>query len=102
MTEIVWKSEYDINVIDIRLFNQPRLVEININKGNVDTKITLINPVNLGSLTELLDDCWELRIIDKNKLDNAQLEFGRCELEIWDEDNTIGTIQCDGYSIDDI
>ena len=98
--ENVWQSALGIVVADILITNQPRSIEITLRSDSSASKLVLRNPANLSSVVKLLDDCRQLRILDNNVVTNSELAAGRYELEIRDENLTIGTIQCDAYSIE--
>lgn len=96
MDPVVWKSPYPSQIIEVRLAVQARTVIVVFNSGS----LTLEAPRDMASLFEHIDDCFELRIIDRNLEDQAQLEFGKYRLEVWDEDNPLVTVICDAYSVD--
>ena len=48
-------------------------------------------------MTSVLDEeCYQLRIGDRNQ-QGAQLEFGRYNVEVWDEDNTFSEFTVDDF-----
>ena len=102
MNEQVWKSPYDVDISELRVVNQPRFAILSISNGGTITEVELKNPEPLSALLKSLEDCWEIKIIDRNKQENNPLDFGRYIVEILDEENVIGSLQCDEYSIEQI
>ena len=102
MNEQIWKSPFDVEVTELRVVNQPRSAILTISHAGTTTELELKNPVPLSTLLMSLDECWEIMIKDRNKLENNQLDFGRYLIEILDEENVIGSLRCDEYSIEEI
>ena len=102
MNEQIWKSPYDVEISELRVVNQPRSAVLSISNDGTITEVELKNPEPLSALLKSFEDCWEIKIIDRNKQENNQLDFGRYIVEILDEENVIGSLQCDEYSIEQI
>ena len=58
--------------------------------------LKFVNPQPLAVLVEAFD-CYEVRVIDRNATEAAQLEFGRYRIEFWDEDDPVGEVVADGF-----
>ena len=54
------------------------------------------NPQPVSALTDALDDCFQIRIVDRNA-SGIHLEFGRYNVQLWDEDNPIAEFTVDGF-----
>jgi hypothetical protein len=61
--------------------------------------LRLFAPKPLSSLLAMFDNCYEIRLSDRNTAERNQLEFGRYQLQIWDEDNPIGEANVDDFEI---
>lgn len=80
--------EFDgfIDQIVVRVSQHPREAVIEFNLDGQPRSLQLINPRPLSALMEVFDDCWSIRVIDKNLEEGNCLEFGRYRVEFWDED----------------
>src|SRR5262245_38866596 len=79
----------------IRQYPRTAVFEFQIGGRAISLTFTELQPVE--QLTKVLDDCYEIRIYDRNVLEQNQLEFGRFRVELWDEDNVIGEFTADSF-----
>ena len=83
-------------VSKIEIIPKPGNVMVNIdfrnNSQNGYLKIT--NPLNLSFIDELIH-FWDIEISDTNVTENNCLEYGRYQVELWDEDDPISEFTCD-------
>jgi hypothetical protein len=100
MTEYHYKSPFNLTVTDLHLAARPRVVSVTFAHNDALSVIHFDNPRPLVPLTEIVDTLVQFRIVDRNAT-GVHLEFGRFEVEVWDEDNPIARFDIDGYRIDD-
>ena len=55
----------------------------------------LENPQPLANVTRAMDECYQFRVVDLD----AQLDFGRYKIEIWDDDNDYAEFTVDSYEL---
>lgn len=72
-----------------------REAKITVKASGIKYAITLVNPQPLFELASAFDNCYEWRMFDLNSVNSAQLEFGRFQLEFWDEDNMLAQVYAD-------
>jgi hypothetical protein len=77
----------------------PRRLLIRYRTGQLDSVLCVLDPGEFGRLCDVMEHCWEMRIIDTNAEDRGQRQFGRYRLEFWDEDGPIGTVLADGFEV---
>jgi len=95
----LWKSPFPIRVTGVDLLLQPRRATIRFSSGETEAKVSLLVPRDIGPIMDVIEHCAELRIIDTNTEDRGQRCFSRYRLEVWDEDNPIGTVLVDGFEV---
>lgn len=98
-TEYCYESPFDINVSYVNIRAQPRSATIGFEFRGKPTRLTVMGPKILSSIAGLFDELWQIRIADQN-LKGSQLEFGRYEIQLWDEDGPYASFQCDNYELD--
>ncbi len=66
-------------------------------KGRPES-IIIANPEPLNALMAALENCYGIRVFDRNIEEGNCLEFGRYRVEFWDEDNPIADLLADGFT----
>lgn len=85
LSEYAFESPLGIDVTKLVAVRFPPTVAIDYAYGDEIHSICFTNPLPMSAVTESFD-CWQIRITDRNAF-GAQLEFGRFNVELWDEDN---------------
>lgn len=99
MTDPHWKSPYPAEVAEVLIAAHPRAASLTLGREpSGPLRLHLVNPRPLKALVEAID-AWEVRIVDRNAEEGAQLEFARYRVEFWDEDNPIDNLLCDSYDV---
>ena len=95
MSDYVFETPYPSRVSRVLLTQYPRRAVITLTSGDVIYEFRLDNPRPLADVTAAMDDCYQFRVVDLD----AQLDFGRYRIEIWDEDNSYAQFVVDAYEL---
>ncbi|WP_442508368.1 hypothetical protein SH528x_007337 [Novipirellula sp. SH528] len=99
MKEYCYESPFELEIKSVTVNARPRVVKVIVeHQGNIAT-FTFGNPSPIASLAGLFEELDRIRIADRN-LFGSQLDFGRYDVQIWDEDNPFACFDCDDYSVD--
>jgi hypothetical protein len=83
--------------ITISVTQNPRQACVDFMLAGKSHSFRFENPEPLTSLMYFLDECCNVRIIDRNLEMPSWLEFGRYRVELWDEDDSITDFTVDGF-----
>ena len=95
MSSYVFETPYPSRVSRVLMTQYPRRVVITLTSGDVVYEFRLENPQPLANVTRAMDECYQFRVVDLD----AQLDFGRYKIEIWDEDNDYAEFTVDSYEL---
>ena len=95
MSDYVFETPYPSRVSRVLLTQYPRRAVITLTSGDVVYEFRLDNPRPLADVTAAMDDCYQFHVVDLD----AQLDFGRYRIEIWDEDNSYAQFVVDAYEL---
>ena len=95
------ETPYGIHVSELLVTRVPICAPIcavvTFHSGEQRHVLRFTNPQPVSATTSVLDgECRQLRITDRNE-DGAQLEFGRYNVEVWDEDNPFAEFTVDDF-----
>jgi hypothetical protein len=89
--------------ISLLIEDRPRAAVITCRIAGGDESLRLVNPQPLEPLVSVFEmmepGLSGIRIIDLNIRDKSQLEFGRFNVELWDEDGEVGTVIADAFEV---
>jgi hypothetical protein len=75
----------------------PRHAVVDFRLGGKQHRLQFGNPEPLTSLMAIFDDCWNIRIFDRNVEEPNCLEYGRYRFELWSEDNPLSQFIVDRF-----
>jgi hypothetical protein len=81
--------------VAIRITDQPRVATFEFVDGGKRRTFQFRNPEPLVSVVQFIGDCWELRVIDLDRLEGNSVEFGRYRVELWHEDMQLASFVAD-------
>ena len=93
MPNYIFETPYPSCVSSVLLTQYPRRVVITFTNSDIVYEFQLGNPRPLSAVVGALDECYQFRVIDLDR----QLEFGRYQVEIWDEDNCYAEFTVDAF-----
>ncbi len=99
MNEYSFESPYGLDLVSVNVTANPRVAVVVVEHAGTICKFTFENPSPIASLAGLFEELEQIRIADRNFY-GAQLEFGRYDVQIWDEDNPYACFDCDSYRIE--
>ncbi len=97
MTEFVFESPMGVNFGSLSIDDGGNEAVVHYSNGGDHRSIRFLRPRPLSSLVRLFDEFSQLRIVDQNS-DGASLEFGRYQVQVWDEDNPYDEFFADSFS----
>ncbi len=77
----------------------PRRAILSFESAGLTQNLVLDGPQSFEALVAPLGDLYGIRVIDLNIRDGRQLEFGRYQIEFWDEDNCLSETIADGFRV---
>jgi hypothetical protein len=102
MARYMFETPYDIQVSELRITRPPIIAILKFTSGEVSHVLRFTNPRPVSATTRAFDgDCYQIRIGDRND-DGMQLEFGRYNVELWDEDNPVAQFTVDDFEHDPV
>ena len=98
MPGYTFETPYGIHVSELLVTRAPICAMVTFSSGEQRHVLRFTNPRPMSATTSVLDgECYQLRITDRNE-DGAQLEFGRYNVEVWDEDNLLAEFTVDNFN----
>ncbi|REJ91614.1 MAG: hypothetical protein DWQ34_14305 [Planctomycetota bacterium] len=94
-----YETPYPIEVVRLLITGSPRTVVLYFTVDGRESALRLNNPQPLESVVQRFDECYQIRIVDSHSA-GSQLEFGRYQVEIWDEDNPISEFRVDAFKLE--
>ena len=91
-----FETPLGIRVKGVTIEQWPRVVLFTYCHNDSVATMELIDPRPIESVVSAMD-CYQIRVRDLNRR-GCQLEFGKYEIEFWDEDNPIGIVAADAYT----
>jgi hypothetical protein len=74
---------------DVRVMQHPRRAIVDFRLDGKQHQLQFDSPDPLTSLMAVFDDCWNIRIFDRNVEEPNCLEYGRYRVELWSEDDPL-------------
>ena len=97
MDEFDFETPLGIRVKGVTIEQWPRVVHFAYYYNDSVATMELIDPRPIESVVSAID-CYQIRVRHLNRL-GCHLEFGKYEIEFWDEDNPIGMVAADDYTV---
>lgn len=97
MSDYVFETPLGIEVTKLIVIRVPLSITVEFTDGAELSSIRFTNPLPLSTTTEAIH-CWQIRIVDRNA-SGMQLEFGRYNVELWDEDNPVAQFTIDTFEV---
>ena len=85
---------WEVDKVEIYPTPGKKVVEVTFRNDTELSTLKIFNPTTLSFLDELMD-YWDLYITDLNKTESNCLEFGRYQIEFFDEDCSTFELICD-------
>lgn len=95
-TEYCYETPFGIDVLSVTIDARPRRATLRIEHCGTTSILTFENPSPISSFAGLFDDLERIRISDRNFY-GSQLEFGRYDVQMWDEDTPYASFDCDRF-----
>ena len=97
MARYTFETSYGIDVMELVVTRIPMCAAVTFSSGVQRHVLRFTNPRPVSATTSVLDsECCQFRITDRNE-DVAQLEFGRYNVEVWDEDCSFAEFTVDDF-----
>jgi hypothetical protein len=100
-TEYCYESPFGIDVLSLTINARPRTATLVISHRGVVSTLVFDNPSPISSFGGLFDDLERIRIADRN-FHGSQLDFGRYDVQMWDEEIPYGSFDCDRFDLDGV
>ena len=98
MSAYEFETAVGICVTKLTITQFPRDAVLKFSSGEETYDLRFDNPRPLMAITSALEDCDQVRISDRNA-NGMQLEFGRYNVELWDEDNPYAEFTVDAFEL---
>lgn len=97
MTNYVFESPMGAEFGSLSIYDGGNEAVVNYSDDGDLRSIRFLRPRPLSSLVSVFDAFSQLRIVDQN-LEGASLEFGRYQVQVWDEDNPFDEFFADSFA----